>query len=381
MRKSGKSDKRARQGEAGAVAATSVMHLPLDDISMDTEWAKSYRGVLEESDVLASVEKYGVLEGLPLRVIPHSRRQGRYILIDGETRYKGARLRGDITVPCTILNLSLEEARELATKLNGWPQEAVKKASLAHVLLEALEEVRANCLPKTIQRLAVPKKEKDRLAARARVSITTIDRGLVALRKLYREFCNEDAGLAKISILECFWRKIQREPDSSLALLYRDQISLNKFLDSVKPKPSIRQERHGRRGQQKVLSLGGADSQNSPASELKASETVNRTSRTAARISEVGGFGESFDRLIDLVENTLLNLEDVASPPVLEALHNLIQAFPEKLAPLTEISRLLQRFEKKNRRLRKPNPQDGAVSAETAPAQQTLLFQEQVQVQ
>ena len=90
MAKAKRSDKKAKREEAGAVVAASVVHLPLDKISVDIDWSKTYRSVLEESEVLASVKQFGILDEMPLRAVPDSRKQGRYILIDGETPYKGA---------------------------------------------------------------------------------------------------------------------------------------------------------------------------------------------------------------------------------------------------------------------------------------------------
>jgi ParB-like chromosome segregation protein Spo0J len=368
----GKASK-AKLEEEDVVATASIVHLRLDKISIDVDWSKSYRSVLEESEVLASVKQFGILEAMPLRVVLDPRKQGRYILVDGETRYKGARLCNNVTVPCIILNMRLEEARRLAARLNGWPQEAVKKAPLAHILLEALEEVRAKNPPHVPRRLAVTKEEKERLVVRARVSITTIDRGLIALRKLYREFCSEDASLAKISVIECFWRKIQQEPDSNLALFYRDQIRLNKFLGSRKPRLVIRQDQICRRGQHHMPNLDGVANQASSASNFNRTEIVNANTDTTVRFSEALNFGESFARLIELVELSLLNSEEVTSSLVLEALRNLIQTFPAKLVPLHAVFRLLQRFEKKRIRTRKPAQEDSTVGAETAPAQ-GLLF-------
>ncbi len=374
MSKSKGKASKAKLEDEGSVVTASIVHLRLDKISIDIDWPKSHRSILEESEVLASVKQFGVLEEMPLRVVPDLRKQGRYILVDGETRYKGARLRNDVTAPCIILNMRLEEARKLAAKLNGWPQEAVKKASLAHILLEALEEVRIRNLPHVHRRLAVTKEDKERLVVRARVSLTTIDRGLIALRKLYKEVCGEDASLAEISVVECFWKKILQEPDSSLALFYRDQITLNKFLESRKLRLVIRQDQSWRREQHNLPSLHGVANRSSSASNLNRTEIVNANIATTVRFSEALSFGESFAHLIELVELSLLNSEGITSSLVVESLRNLIQTFPAKLVPLQAVFKLLQRFEKKRMQTRKPAQEDSSAGAETAPAQQALLF-------
>jgi ParB-like chromosome segregation protein Spo0J len=368
MGKSKGNQKRSKATDQAESNSTRVVWIELDKISIDSQWSKSQRSVLEEAEVLASVKAYGILEELPLRVVPDPRQEGAYILVDGKTRHKGARLRGDKVAPCIVYPVSLEEGRRLAFKLNGWAQEAVKKATFAHILVEALEDARVRHLPKIPKLLTVSIKDKERIASRAKVSITTVDRGLVALRKLYSEFIKTDPQLVQISVIDCFWQSIRREPDSNLSLFYRDRISLNAFLTQLNQEHLPLQEQHRgltrRRNKHRPINIQPAadlTSKDNEASEAKASKQI--------LFSEGVTFGEILVSLVELVESGLVNGKGSTTTAVIEKLNDIIKAFPEKVLSLCEISRIIQWLDKKKKLARAKQEHKGATLE-----RETLLF-------
>jgi ParB family chromosome partitioning protein len=84
--------------------------IALSSIEPDADQPRESIGELAE--LVASIQEKGVLE--PVLVRPHPERQGQYLLISGERRYRAALEAGLFEVPAIEMDVSAEEALEIA---------------------------------------------------------------------------------------------------------------------------------------------------------------------------------------------------------------------------------------------------------------------------
>lgn len=89
---------------------TGPQHIPISLIDPSPKQPRRYFDSDKMSQLVASVEKKGILEPLVLR----PKAKGRYELVAGERRLRAAKEVGLEKVPCTIHDLTDEEAAEIA---------------------------------------------------------------------------------------------------------------------------------------------------------------------------------------------------------------------------------------------------------------------------
>lgn len=96
--------------ETGTATADRVWHIPLSEITPNTEQPRKQFDHQDLEDLVASIKEHGILQ--PIVVTETT--GGGYELIAGERRYRAAQIAGLPTVPAMVRQASQKEKLELA---------------------------------------------------------------------------------------------------------------------------------------------------------------------------------------------------------------------------------------------------------------------------
>jgi ParB-like chromosome segregation protein Spo0J len=363
MSRSRKSSKR-NNNKVEVTSLTNVVWVEREKITVHPKISRSPRSILDERKVIASIRKNGLLEEFPVKVIPDPRGDDNFIMFDGCSRLNGADERGYSLIPCAIYRLSSNEALNFAQKINGEPQEAIKKTPLAYYLADLLENSRKRNLSSGGKVLTVSEEEKKHLALMAGVSTTTIDHGLIVFRKLLRIFYEEDPSSSGSSVVDCFHVRIQEKPGSALARFFRDEISFHKFEKTCELDfPGL--EKLGRKKRRDVDILQGSGSSLSDSVWTDCKQQVNGIGLKQDSFYEVD-FDSQFASLLRSIESHFNANNGFSISVVGIQIVEFLEKFPDKRALLLLVSQTIVNLAKRGKWLSAlPSPKGTVLTEDT----------------
>lgn len=371
-----------------------VVRIALADLIVDPVPSKSQRNKSDEEAVLASVMLNGLDGAFPLWVVQDPDGSRGKIVVDGEVRLRGARQRGDLEAPCIVLNMTLAKARKLAARRNSQIQEVVKHVPLAQVLIKQLEAARVRELPDIKKVIEIPEEVKRQIAKVTRTSVTTIERALTPLRRLYQDFSAKNPSFANPSVFEVFSQIIEDSPKSAVAWFHRGDLSVHAFGQNwwqLEYQPPVERTR-GKNPPYPSIDL--TDSSAPPRDEAQPRDSIEAataltneaafTDGPPHTVQPLSGIDKDTSAFVNRFAHLLTSIENLGSTPkkaydsdVIAELEVLYELSPSKMSILCQLAAVITHFAKQHRwcGCAKPTP-DACVPAieDAASSNQILLF-------